>query len=430
MRIISIFILSIVLTACIGPFAGKRSDPWLDGPPALVGRFDSEAATVCLRWPQVPERGFMRYKVQRQLAGEFVDIAEIDARADTSYADERLEANRTYRYRVISYFGSGDSVHELPSTVVEGVFHRYVNSWQLQAGFTPTRVAVSSGGTVYAVGAGSGHVERFDRAGNPLGALVYAEGKLACMETSTLDGPSIALDEDDNLYVVYNLLRAEGGPKAYWSKFDRDSRLVWTRPLDGLFARHIVVDGDDVFIESISQLQHLSRDGERHTQYLIPALLVSSLRMWQGRFAALIEPVSLLDSDWQTPRLVVYDNADRKSTRLVIGRDAKSHMDRGPGVLRRPTDFAVDEGRNRAFVVNAGQNRIEVFRDERFSTRWGYAGDGPGQFRFAGEVEVVDEMASGSTSLRSVVAGGIARDREGYIYVADTFNDRIQKFQP
>jgi len=402
----------------------------MEGPPALVGHFDNETATVHLRWPQGVERGFLRYKVQRQEKGDFIDIAEVEGRADTSFADERLEANLTYRYRVISHFGSGDAVHELLSTVVEGAFHRYVNSWRVATGFAPTRIAVSNSGTVYVVGAGIGHVERFDRAGNPLGALVYAEGKLACMETSTLDAPSLALDKDENLYVVYNLLRAEGGPKAYWSKFDRDSRLVWTRPLDGLFARHIVVDGDDVFIESISQLQHLGRDGERHTQYLIPALLVSSLRMWQGRFAALIEPVSLLESDWQTPRLVVYDDADRKSTRLVIGRDAKSHMDRGPGVLRRPTDFVVDEEQNRAFVVNAGQNRVEVFRDERFSTRWGSVGDGPGQFRFSGEVEVIEEMASGRTSLRSVVAGGIARDSEGYIYVADTFNDRIQKFQP
>jgi DNA-binding beta-propeller fold protein YncE len=430
MRILSFFILPLALAACIGPFAGNKSEPWLDGPPALVGRFDSETATVHLRWPQGDERGFLRYKIQRQEGGEFVDIADVGARLDTAYADERLEANLTYRYRVISYFGSGDRVHELQSTVVDGIFHRYVNSWRVETGFAPTRIAVSSGGTVYVVGAGSGRVERFDRAGNPLGALVYAEGKLACMETSTLDAPSLALDKDDNLYIVYNLLRAEGGPKAYWSKFDSDSQLVWTRPLDGLFARHIVVDGDDVFIESISQLQHLSRDGERHTQYLIPALLVSSLRMWQGRFAALIEPVSLLDSDWQTPRLVVYDNADRQSTRLVIGRDAKSNMDRGPGVLRRPTDFVVDEVKNRAFVVNAGQNRIEVFRDERFSTRWGRVGDAPGQFRFSGEVEVVDEMTSGRTSLRSVVAGGIARDNEGYIYVADTFNDRIQKFRP
>jgi sugar lactone lactonase YvrE len=31
---------------------------------------------------------------------------------------------------------------------------------------------------------------------------------------------------------------------------------------------------------------------------------------------------------------------------------------------------------------------------------------------------------------KEVVAGGIARDHDGFIYVADTFNGRIQKFAP
>ena len=39
-------------------------------------------------------------------------------------------------------------------------------------------------------------------------------------------------------------------------------------------------------------------------------------------------------------------------------------------------------------------------------------------------------MATGEKAERNVVAGGIARDGAGFIYVADTFNDRIQKFQP
>ena len=39
-------------------------------------------------------------------------------------------------------------------------------------------------------------------------------------------------------------------------------------------------------------------------------------------------------------------------------------------------------------------------------------------------------MATGEKDERGVVAGGIARDAAGFVYVADTFNDRIQKFQP
>jgi DNA-binding beta-propeller fold protein YncE len=128
--------------------------------------------------------------------------------------------------------------------------------------------------------------------------------------------------------------------------------------------------------------------------------------------------------------LVVYDDAARGSTVQVIGRDAKSHQDRGSGLLRRPTDFAVDESSARAFVVNAGLDRVEVFRDGHYLTRWGEEGDAEGQFRFAGSVEVVVNMASGEKAERRVVAGGITRDLEGFVYIADTFNHRIQKFQP
>ena len=98
--------------------------------------------------------------------------------------------------------------------------------------------------------------------------------------------------------------------------------------------------------------------------------------------------------------------------------------------MRRPTDFAVDEPTARAFVVNAGQDRIEVFRDGHYLTRWGREGTGTGQFRFAGRLVVVVDMATGEKAERAVVAGGIVRDGAGFVYVADTFNDRIQKFQP
>ena len=134
--------------------------------------------------------------------------------------------------------------------------------------------------------------------------------------------------------------------------------------------------------------------------------------------------------DWQAPRLVVYDDPQRGAAIQVLGRDPKSHQDTGSGLLRRPTDFAVDEPTARAFVVNAGQDRIEVFRDGHYLTRWGREGTGKGQFRFAGRLEVVVDMATGEKAERDVVAGGIVRDGAGFVYVADTFNDRIQKFQP
>jgi hypothetical protein len=430
MRIFIACIPLLVFSACIGPFAGKKAAPWLSGPPVLNAHFASEEAAAHLVWDQVPAAGFLHYEIQRSEGGDFAAIDQVKSVSDTSFVDLGLLANTSYRYRVLSFFGEKKTVHELASTSVEGSFHRQVNSWELAEGFLPTRLAVSRGGTVFVVGVGSGLVERFDRAGNPLGGLVYTREALACMETSTLDGPALALDEEDHLYVVYNLWREGQRSEAFWSKFGPDSRLLWTRPLTGLFARHIVINDDEIFIESISKLQQFDHAGERQIQYAIPALLVSSLRFWQGHFAALIEPLTLLEGDWQAPRLVVYEDAQRGSASQVIGRDPKSHQDRGSGLLRRPTDFVIDEASARAFVVNAGQDRIEVFRQGHYLTRWGAEGGEAGQFRFAGQVEVVADMATGEKAVRAVVAGGIARDGEGFVYVADTFNNRIQKFQP
>ena len=425
-----VFCLAAALVACIGPFAGKKVPPWLADPPALKATFSSEEAAAHLVWHPVPSSGFLYGEIQRAAGSEFAAIARVESAADTTFTDVGLLANAHYSYRIVSFFGEDETVHELISTTAEGGFHHRVASWSLAEGAAPTRLAISRSGTVFVVGAGAGRVERFERAGRALDAWVYTTEPLACMETSALDGPALALDDENHLYVVYNLHRPSQKPEAFWAKFAPDGRLLWTRPLAGLFARHIVIDGDAIYIESISQLQLFDQAGKQQIQYAIPALLVASLRLWQGRFAALIEPLALRAGDWQAPRLVVYDDPQRAAASRVIGRDPKSHQDRGSGLLLRPTDFAVDEATDRAFVVNAGHSRVEVFQQGHYLTRWGEEGEGNDQFRFTGPFQVVVDMATGEADEREVVAGGIARDAEGFIYVADTFNDRIQKFQP
>lgn len=425
-----VFCFAFALVACVGPFASKQVPPWLAAPPVLKATFSSETATAQLTWRRGFSAGFLYGEIQRATGDEFAAIARVESAADTTFTDVGLLANTQYSYRVVSFFGEDETVHELVSTTVAGGFHRRVANWALAAGAAPTRLAISRKGTVFVVGAGAGRVERFDRSGRALDPWVYTNDPLACMETSALDGPALALDDADHLYVVYNLHRPNQKPEAFWAKFAPDGRLLWTRPLAGLFARHIVINGEDIYIESISQLQLFDQAGDQQVQYAIPALLVASLRLWQGHFAALIEPLALRTGDWQAPRLVVYDDPKRTAASRAIGRDPKSHQDRGNGLLLRPTDFAVDEAADRAFVVNAGHSRIEVFRRGHYLTRWGEEGAGDDQFRFAGRIQVVVDMATGEAGEREVVAGGIARDAEGFIYVADTFNDRIQKFQP
>ena len=424
----------LLVQGCIGPFAHRQQAPQPTGPPSLRVEFDSVEATARLTWGQAPRRGFLRYEIQRSDGADFLLVAETEAADDTSYSDAKLRANVAYRYRVASYFDGEETEHALLSTVVEGGIHRYVNTWSVGEpgeAFLPTRLVIDSCGVVAVVGAGSGRVVRFDRAGQPLDELTFTTEPLACLAAGSLDGPSLALDSEANLYVIYNVRRDGGRPQAFWSKYDAGGKQLWTHPLEGLFARHIAVGEDgQIFIESISQLQQFDRDGERQKQYLVPALLVSSLRFWSGRFAALIEPLTLIEGDWQAPRLVLYEGMEREMAGLIIGRDPASPQDQGDGLLQRPTDFVVDEVSQRSFVVNAGLQRVEVFCGDRFLTRWGAEGSRAGQFRFAGEATVIDDIEQGTVVERRVVAGGIARDQEGYIYVADTFNNRLQKFQP
>lgn len=430
------YLFSLVLGACLGACIG----PWAtvtrpDRPPVLLVHFDSVTAAARLTWDRSPKKGFTRYAIERSTGVGFIPIGECPALEDTTFVDTGLRADREYAYRVVRHYaGEKEVLASQASLPVRGGLHRFVNSWQLPEEprpFHPTRLVVSRRGVVAAVGVGASHVARFDRAGNPLPDLVFTSGRPAAVETGSLDGPTLALDSQDNLYVVFNVFESDAVPQAHWSKFSPEGALLWTQPLAGLFARHIAIDRDDYpFVESISQLQQFSAAGERLAQYSIPPLLVSSLRFWKGNFAALVEPVQLTAGGWKAPRLVVYKGVERSTSAVTIGRDPLSPEDVGNGLLQRPTDFVIDEQSNRAFVVNAGASRIEVFRAGKYLTRWGAEGPAEGQFRFAGKATVVDDLRTGSLMERPVISGGIARDLAGFIYVADTFNNRIQKFQP
>lgn len=91
---------------------------------------------------------------------------------------------------------------------------------------------------------------------------------------------------------------------------------------------------------------------------------------------------------------------------LQFGSNAGS----GPSQFRGATDLAIDNRNGDVYVVDSQNNRVQRFdRDGRFISEFGSAGRGNGQF---------DRPY------------GIAIDKDGYIYISDTGNKRIQKFAP
>lgn len=82
----------------------------------------------------------------------------------------------------------------------------------------------------------------------------------------------------------------------------------------------------------------------------------------------------------------------------------------GPGEFKTPAGVAIDKHDN-VYVTEIGNDRVQVFaKDGTFITMWGQKGAGNGEF---GNLH------------------GIIVDKEtGWVYVADTANNRVQVFKP
>jgi len=83
----------------------------------------------------------------------------------------------------------------------------------------------------------------------------------------------------------------------------------------------------------------------------------------------------------------------------------------GDGQFSFPTDVAVGKG-GAIVVSDTSNNRVQKFAcdNSNYLLKWGGPGDGPKQFNFTNNLN------------------GIAVDSKGYVYVTDHGNNRIQKF--
>jgi sugar lactone lactonase YvrE len=104
--------------------------------------------------------------------------------------------------------------------------------------------------------------------------------------------------------------------------------------------------------------------------------------------------------------LIVFSATDETLLNAEAGNEDGAFL--FPLAVDRSTD-------GRLYILDAGNARVQVFdADGQYLTQWGETGSGMGQFDFG--INTVEK-----------VAGGIAVDDDGFIYVADVGNRRIQK---
>lgn len=146
--------------------------------------------------------------------------------------------------------------------------------------------------------------------------------------------------------------------------------------------------------------------------------VVSSLRTWWTPDAdSLMMSVSLPDDDRIRVGRVFYTNP---------GSWACCFREWGPRFGPRTHNLfypltAQGGPDGRVFVLDPGNQRVLVLRDRQYVTELGGYGSAPGEFDFGDE--------TGIEKGRSF-SGSLCLDEAGYLYVADVFNRRIQKFAP
>ena len=182
----------------------------------------------------------------------------------------------------------------------------------------------------------------------------------------------------------------------------------------------------------------MKTERERSISYMKIVLCLSAILMSLPTLA-LSEDTYKFDRMWPNPQQALYfyspmgiavDNAGNIYFSETVGNCIQKVTSGGQLITKwgsigsKDGEFSIADGltldgNQNVYVVDFFNSRIQKFTMEgQFITKWGSEGSGDGQFRFYQDLD--------SNELMNFI--GIAVDADGYVYVADNGNHRIQKF--
>jgi DNA-binding beta-propeller fold protein YncE len=276
----------------------------------------------------------------------------------------------------------------------------------------PSGVVVDQQSNLYVVDKGNARIQRFDSSGE----FVLEWGRLGDGDGEFSRPCGAAIDPLGNVYVLDTQNQRV-------QKFDSSGVLLmkWGHPGpgDGAFGGVTTADGGPVGIAADSsgkiyvadsqncRVQRFDSVGQFLTKWGAPGSEDGQFRYPCGIAADSLENVYVADTD--NNRIQKFDSSGNFLLKWGSVGD-------GDGEFVRPYGVAVDSSGN-VFVADTWNYRIQKFDSEgRFLGKWGFRGDGEGAFG----------------SMRQNLGGpySLCVDSSGTVYVADSYNHRIQRFAP
>ncbi len=314
-----------------------------------------------------------------------------------------LSSDTEYHFRVVAESevatvpGTDQKFKTVPANFVFDFGSKGTGNGQFQH---PAEIAFDSEGDLWVVDMNNNRLQKFDEEGKYLAQF----GEEGSEEGQLLEPKSVAIDAEGNIWV-------DDAGNNRLQKFDEEGN--WLDEFgeggieEGQFAgpESIAIDEEgNIWVADTynARLQEFDEEGE-----LIQ--VVGSYGSGPGQFG---EPTGIdigpggnvWVADWQKNRVTEFNKAGEFIQQFGTGGS-------GGGQFYHPDTIDVDESGS-VWVLDEGISRVQRFDEEgKYLGKFGTEGAGPGQFTFKWPT-------------------GITTDAEGNLWIADSLNDRVQKWLP